>query len=42
VILLGASFSEAWHGIEHLIAPLSEDERAAILGGTASRIFGLG
>jgi len=42
VILLGASFSEAWHGIEHLIAPLSEDERAAILGETAARIFGLG
>jgi L-fuconolactonase len=41
VVLLGASFSEAWHGVEDLIAGLSEDEQAAILGGTAARVFGL-
>jgi L-fuconolactonase len=40
VILLGASFAEAWRGLEALIASLSEAERGAILGGTAQRIFG--
>lgn len=39
VILLGASFTEAWHGIEALIAGLSATERHAILGGTAARIY---
>jgi L-fuconolactonase len=42
VILLGASFTECWHGIEDLIAPLPAPEREAILGGTAARIYGLG
>jgi L-fuconolactonase len=41
VILLGASFVECWRGIESLIAPLPAPERAAILGGTATRIYGL-
>jgi L-fuconolactonase len=41
VILLGASFEQAWHGIEDMISGLSETERAAILGGTAQRIFGI-
>jgi L-fuconolactonase len=41
VILLGASFEQAWHGIEDLIAGLSAAEREAILGGTAQRVFGL-
>jgi len=34
VVLLGASFAEAWHGLEALIASLSETERGAVLGGT--------
>jgi L-fuconolactonase len=41
VILLGASFEQAWHGIEELIAGLSAAEREAIMGGTAQRIFRL-
>jgi L-fuconolactonase len=41
VILLGAGFEQAWHGIEELIAGLSAAEREAILGGTAQRVFGL-
>jgi L-fuconolactonase len=39
VILLGASFTEAWRGIENLIAGLSAAERQAILGGTAARVY---
>lgn len=41
VILLGAGFAEAWHGVESLVAGLSEPERQAVLGGTAQRIYGL-
>jgi L-fuconolactonase len=41
VILLGASFAEAWRGIEGLIAGLSDADRQAILGGTAKRIYGI-
>jgi len=41
VVLLGASFEQAWRGIEELIADLSDPERAAILGGAAERIYGL-
>ena len=39
VILLGASFTEAWRGIENLIAGLSATEQQAILGGTAARVY---
>ena len=39
VILLGASFEQAWHGIEDLIARLSDAERQAILGNTAQSIY---
>lgn len=41
VVLLGASFAQAWRGIEDLIGDLSPDERAGILGDNAARIFGL-
>jgi L-fuconolactonase len=41
VILLGASYSEAWNGITALVAGLSADERGAVLGGTATRVYGL-
>jgi L-fuconolactonase len=41
VILLGATFQQAWRGIEDLIAGLSDAERRLILGGTARRIYGL-
>ena len=41
VILLGASFTEAWRGIEDLVAGLSAADRQAILGGTAERIYRL-
>jgi L-fuconolactonase len=41
VILLGGTFAEVWRGITELISGLSNAERAAILGGTAERIFRL-
>jgi L-fuconolactonase len=42
VIQLGASFAEAWRGIEDLIAPLPASDQEAILGWTAARLYGLG
>jgi L-fuconolactonase len=41
VILLGASFAEAWRGIEDLIAGLPAADQTAILGGTAARVYGV-
>jgi L-fuconolactonase len=41
VILLGASYEEAWNGITALVDGLSAAERHAVLGGTAERIYGL-
>jgi L-fuconolactonase len=41
VILLGASYEEAWTGITGLLTGLSADERHAVLGGSAKRIYGL-
>jgi L-fuconolactonase len=41
VILLGASYEEAWNGITELLTGLSADERHAVLGGSARRIYGL-
>ena len=41
VILLGASYAETWNGIADLVAGLSAVERQAVLGGTATRIYGL-
>ena len=41
VILLGASYSEAWNGITELVSGLSADERRAVLGTTAKRVYGL-
>jgi L-fucono-1,5-lactonase len=41
VVLLGGSFAEVWRGLTELIAGLSASERAAVLGGTAERIFRL-
>ena len=42
VVLLGGTFAAVWHGITDLIAALSTAERAAVLGGTAQRIYRLG
>jgi L-fuconolactonase len=41
VILLGASYVEAWNGITELVSGLSADERRAVLGTTAKRVYGL-
>ncbi len=41
VILLGASYAETWDGITDLVADLSADERRAVLGDTAKRVYGL-
>jgi L-fuconolactonase len=42
VVLLGGTFAEVWRGITDLISPLTTAERAAVLGGTAQRIYRLG
>lgn len=41
VILLGASFAEAWRGLCDLVSSLSEHEQRLVLGGTAERVFRL-
>jgi L-fuconolactonase len=41
VILLGASYEETWRGISALIAGLSADAQRAVMGETATRIYGL-
>jgi L-fuconolactonase len=41
VILLGASYAETWNGITDLVSGLTADERRAVLGTTAKRIYGL-
>jgi L-fuconolactonase len=41
VILLGASYEETWRGIASQLAGLSADDRRAVLGETAKRIYGL-
>jgi Amidohydrolase len=38
VILLGASYEEAWRGIIALVVGLSADQQRAVLGDTATRI----
>ena len=42
VVLLGGTFAEVWRGITELVSGLSSSERAAVLGGTAQRIYRLG
>jgi L-fucono-1,5-lactonase len=41
VVLLGGTFAEVWDGITQLISALTPAERAAILGGTAERVYRL-
>jgi L-fuconolactonase len=41
VVLLGGSFQDVWRGITDLLAGLSAGERAAVLGGTAERVYRL-
>ena len=41
VILLGASYPQAWDGISELVGGLSADEQRAVLGATAERVYGL-
>jgi L-fuconolactonase len=41
VILLGASYEEAQRGIAALVAGLSAEQQRAVLGETATRIYGL-
>jgi len=37
---LAGGFDRTWSGIEQLLAPLSDADRAAVLGGTALRFYG--
>jgi L-fuconolactonase len=39
VVELGGTFGEVWTGIKELIASLTPAERAAVLGGSAQRIY---
>jgi L-fuconolactonase len=41
VILLGATYQECWDGITALVAGLAADEQRAVLGDTATRVYGL-
>jgi L-fucono-1,5-lactonase len=41
VILIAGEYQEAWGGITDLVAGLSAAERAAVLGGTAERLYRL-
>jgi L-fuconolactonase len=41
VVVLGGSFTEVWQGLTDLLNGLTPTERAAVLGGTATRIYGL-
>jgi L-fuconolactonase len=41
VVELGGTYAEVWQGLVDLIAKLSPDERAKILGLSAQRIYGL-
>jgi L-fuconolactonase len=41
VCTLGISYAEWWRLVEEWIAPLSTEERAQILGGTAARVYRL-
>jgi L-fuconolactonase len=41
VVELGGTFEEVWNGLTDLIAGLTPSERAAVLGGSAQRIYGL-
>ena len=41
VILLGASYAQTWQGITDLVSALSVDERHAVMGGTAERVYEL-
>jgi L-fuconolactonase len=41
VILLGASYQECWEGITALVDGLAADEKRAVLGDTATRVYGL-
>jgi L-fuconolactonase len=41
VVELGGTFNEVWSGLTDLIAGLTPAERAAVLGGSAQRIYGL-
>jgi L-fuconolactonase len=38
---LAGSYSQVFHALAELLAPLSESERAAVWGGTAARFYGL-
>jgi L-fuconolactonase len=41
VILLGATYEEAWNGTTALVSGLRGDEQRAVLGDTATRVYGL-
>jgi L-fuconolactonase len=41
VVVLGGSFTDVWQGLTDLLDGLTPAERAAVLGGTATRIYGL-
>ncbi len=41
VVILAGGYERAWSAIDDAISSLGEDERAAVLGATAARVYGL-
>jgi len=40
-LLEGDSYAHVWHGLRSTVDQLSDDDRAAVLGGTATEVYGL-
>ena len=40
-LLEGDSYAHVWHGLRSTVDQLSDDDRAAVLGGTATQVYGL-
>jgi L-fuconolactonase len=42
VTVLAGGYEKVWDAIRQLLEPLSQDDRDAVLGGTAERFYGIG
>ena len=40
-LLEGDSYAQVWHGLRSTVDQLDDDDRAAVLGGTATQVYGL-
>ena len=41
IAVLAGGYARTWHAMSDILAQLTADERAAILGGTAQRVYAL-